>query len=302
MDEPAERNAHLEGNLLTRIQERYGLLRKSERVVADYLRAHPEERLDASITELSRKLGVSEATISRVTRALGYSGFQDMKLSLAEDRQGKDALANIPVELSEDDTLITTGRKLADTLALSVQETHKLLDATRIEKVIDAIARAQKLVFVGVGGAAAICDEAVHLFLKAGIDAASYGDGYTQTIAAATMSPERIMIGISHTGRTRTVSNALQLARQRGSFTVAITSDPDSEVAKAADVTLVTWHRDAQPVALHGDFLEGRICQLYLLDLLYLGLIFRSREGARAQLRSTTRALERYYQRPSVDS
>jgi RpiR family carbohydrate utilization transcriptional regulator len=287
-----------DGDLLTRIQERYGSLRKSERIVADHLRAHPGQRLDSSITEFSRRLGVSEATISRVSRALGYEGFQDMKLSLAEEMYGHSAFANIPTELDENDTLITTGRKLANTLAASLQETHKLLDGERIQKVVDAIEKAEKLVFVGVGGAAAICDEAVHLFLKAGIDASSYGDGYTQTIAAATMSPSRIMIGVSHTGRTQTVANALELARRKGSFTVAITSDPEAEVARAAEVVLVTSHHDRPPVALHGDFLEGRICQLFLIDLLYLGLLFRSREGARKQLKATTRALERYYQRP----
>ena len=72
------------GDLLHRIQERYGNLRKSERIVADFLRDHADARLNASITELGQLLSVSEATISRVSRALGYEGYPDLKLSLAE--------------------------------------------------------------------------------------------------------------------------------------------------------------------------------------------------------------------------
>ena len=46
----------------------------------------------------------------------------------------------------------------------------------------------KKILFVGVGGAASICDEAAHLFIKAGIDAVAYRDGYTQTIGAANLT------------------------------------------------------------------------------------------------------------------
>lgn len=283
-------------DLLARIQTHYGGLRRSERIVADYLRVHAGERLDASITQFARTLGVSEATISRVSRALGYDGYPKLKLSLAEGASRVNRFANLPSDLDEADAVITLSEKLSMTLASSLRETHKLLDADRIEKAVDAIAGASKTVFVGVGGAASICDEAVHMFLKAGIDASSYRDGYTQIVAAATMSPARTLVGISHTGRTRTVATALAQARELGSKTIAITSDPQSEVAQAAEIVLVTWHHTAPQVPLYGDFLEGRICQLFLIDLIYLGLLFRSGQPAKKALSDTGRALERYYQ------
>jgi len=297
MDDSANRREANDDGLLARIQERYGDLRRSERIVADHFRQHAGERLDSSITELARTLGVSEATISRVTRALGYEGFADLKLSVAAGASRRVSFANIPSELDPEDTLVTTSRKLASALTYSLEETYKLLDADRIERAVDAIERSEKIVFVGVGGAAAICDEAAHLFLKAGIDADSYRDGYTQTIAASAMSAGRTMIGVSHTGRTQTVANALELARRHGSSTIAITSDPESEVGRAAEIVLTTWHHESPQIPLYGDFLEGRICQLYLIDLLYLGVLFRLGAEAKEQLEDTTRALERYYKR-----
>lgn len=104
MSESSGVSAPLHGSLLERIQERYGSLRKSERVVADYLRDNAGTRLDSSITELGRKLGVSEATISRVSRALGYEGFPDLKLSVAEGARPGGAFANIPVEIAAGDS------------------------------------------------------------------------------------------------------------------------------------------------------------------------------------------------------
>lgn len=289
------------GDILYRIQERYGSLRKSERTVADYLRNVADTRLDASITELGRLLGVSEATISRVSRALGYDGYADMKLSLAEGIRTHNSFANIPLEIDENDSLITTSSKLASLLAASIQGTQRLLDGERLERAIDALHKAQKIVFVGVGGAASICDEATHMFIKAGIDAVSYSDGYTQTITAATMTPARVMVGISHTGTTETVVTALRLARERGAATIAITADASSEVAHSAEVVLTTWNSSTPLLPLYGDFLEGRASQLFLIDLLYVGLLFRSGEKTSKYLEATGSALEKHYRHKYVD-
>jgi len=284
-------------DLIQRIQNHYGDLRPAERIVADYLRSNSGTRIDSSITEFARSLGVSEATISRVSRALGYDGFPSLKLSVAEESNRTSTYANLPSGLEDGDSMITLSEKLSLTLASSIRETHRKLDADRLEKAVQAVAKASMTVFVGVGGAASVCDEAVHMLLKAGIDATSYRDGYTQITAAATMSPQRTMIGISHTGRTETVASALSLARSKGSKTIAITSDPTSQVAKAAEIQLITWHHDAAPQHLYGDFLEGRICQLYLVELLYLGLMFHNGQKPRDNLKATGMALERYYQR-----
>ncbi len=283
------------GGLLERIQERYGTLRKSERVVADYLRDNAGTRLDASITELGRRLGVSEATISRVSRALGYEGYPDLKLSVAEGTRHKSTYANIPVEIDGTDSLIQTSGKLASLLIAGLEGTQRMLDAHRLEQAVEALHKARKIVFVGVGGGAAICDEAAHLFIKAGLDAASYRDGYTQTIVAASLTPQDVMVGISHTGTTLTVADAMAEARDKGATTIAITSNPQSEVAVSGDVVLTTWGASQQVVPLHGDFLEGRLSQLFLIDLLYVGVLFRAGEATARSLRLTGAALERRY-------
>lgn len=285
------------GDLVQRIQERYATLRKSERIVADYLREHAGTRLSLSITELAQTLGLSEATVSRVSRALGYSGFPDLKLSLAEGAATRSSFANIPAEIEQTDTLVGTSAKLANLLSTAIQGTQRMLDTERIDRCIQAIRRARKVVLVGVGGAAAICDEAAHLFMKAGLDAVACNDHYTQVVLAANLDARDVMIGISHTGTTLGIASALKLAREMGAATIAMTSAPTSPVARAAATTLVTWSSSTPSVPLYGDFLEGRISQIYLVDLLYIGLLFEEGQDRSANLKNTASALERYYQR-----
>ena len=295
-DVSAEFSETERSELLQRIQTNYGDLRPAERKVADYLRNNAGTRIDSSITEFARNLGISEATVSRVSRALGYSGFPNLKLSVAQESSRSPGYANLPTGLDETDSMITLSEKLSLTLTSSLRETHRMLDEDRLEKAVNAVKEASLTVFVGVGGAASVCDEAVHLLLKVGIDAMSYRDGYTQIAAAATMSPTRSMIGISHTGQTETVASALSLARSKGSKTIAITSDLNSPVAKAAEIQLITWHNSIEQ-PLYGDFLEGRICQLFLVELIYLGVLFRTGEKARGSLKATGKALEQFYVR-----
>jgi len=152
-------------------------------------------------------------------------------------------------------------------------------------------------VLAGCGGAAAICDEAAHLFMKAGLDTASYSDGYTQIVVAANLRPDCLMIGISHTGTTQNVANALRLARTNGAMTLAITSDPASEVAQAAEVILITGQSSTPSVPLFGDYLEGRISQLFLIDILYLGIVLPEGSESGRNLTATADALERYFLR-----
>ena len=286
-----------QGSLLQRIEACYGSLRKSERIVADHLRQVSGARMDLSITELGRILGVSEATISRVSRALGYAGFQDLKLSMAEGAGSRSGFANIPIEIEESDSLIATSGNLATLLSVSLQGTQRMLDGDQLEVVVAALLAAQKIVFVGVGGAAAICQEAAHLFSKAGLDAITYNDGYSQIIAAANLGSSSVMVGVSHTGTTETVANALTVARANKCVTIAITSDPASAVGQAAEITLATWNSATPSVPLYGDFIEGRISQLFLIDLLYLGVLFKAGPKTSRQLTATASALERYYRR-----
>ena len=145
--------------------------------MADYLREHSSERLEMTITEFANTLNISEATISRFTRALGYKGFSDMKLALASERVSHEQFVNLPAEMKEDDPLPSISFKLLGALRTAMDETQKHIVYEDIQTVIDHVLAADEIIFMGVGGAVAVCEEAVHLFLKAGIKATCHRDG-----------------------------------------------------------------------------------------------------------------------------
>jgi RpiR family carbohydrate utilization transcriptional regulator len=115
-----------------------------------------------------------------------------------------------------------------------------------------------------------------------------------QTVTASMIEADWVAFGVSNTGLSMMVVNALKLASENGATTICITSVPDSPIAQVSKICLLTapTKRD---VPLYGDFLEARMSQLYIIDLLYLGILFRLGDVAKTNLKKNTSALTTYY-------
>ena len=67
------------------ISEGYSQLTKSEKHIANYLRKNQDESAFLSAGELADRLGLSEATIVRFARTLGFSSYPAMRVVLQEN-------------------------------------------------------------------------------------------------------------------------------------------------------------------------------------------------------------------------
>jgi len=281
-------------DLIQHLQANYSTLRKSEKKIADYLQQHAEERLDFSITELARRLKVSETTVSRFCRVIGLRGFQDLKLSVAASLNKADEFENIPPTIHEGDATPEIGRKLAESLAGSIAKTQQSLNVEDMDRAIDAIARAKQIYLYGIGGSAVIARAAHHLFTKAGLNCVVYTDGYMQTVSASMIKPKMVALGVSNTGITKHVVDAAKIAAKRGAITIGMTSDRDSALARASKICLAT-PLEYKDTPLYGGAIDAKACQLYLVDLLYLGVLFKLGKPLKRNLNTTAYALGTYY-------
>jgi len=278
------------------LQAHYSSLRKSEKKIADYLQQHTDERLDISITELARLLAVSETTVSRFCRVIGLRGYQDLKLFMAVslNLNGFDEFKNIPPTIHEKDTTPEIGRKLSESLAGSIAKTQRSLNVEDMDKAIEAIARARQIYIYGIGGSAVIAQAAHHLFTKAGLNCVIYTDGYMQTVSASMLKPKTVAVGVSNTGNTKHVVDAVKIAAKKNAITISLTSDRDSALARASKICLAS-PVEYMDTPLYGGAIDAKVCQLYLVDLLYLGVLFKLGKPLKRNLKTTAYALGTYY-------
>lgn len=71
-------------NLMRRIADSSSVIHKSEAKVANYLLQHANDVIEMHIVDLAANFDVSEPTVIRFYRAIGFDGFLYFKLQLAQ--------------------------------------------------------------------------------------------------------------------------------------------------------------------------------------------------------------------------
>ena len=174
-------------NLLQHIAQSRHLLRKSELKVADHLLLDPAAVIHSSMADLAHNVGVSEPTIVRFCRAIGCSGFQDLKLKLAQSLAAGASFGQFAIR--EDDAVADFSMKIFDTTLHTLMEVRERLSVEALEKAIAAIAKAQRVEFYGFGASGAVATDAQHKFFRLLLTAAAYSDPHMQAMSAVTLKP-----------------------------------------------------------------------------------------------------------------
>lgn len=244
----------------------YDDLSKAEKRIADYIIGDPAGLIPLSISELAARCNSSEATIVRFSRRLGYSGYQQLKISLAKEENVRGMNENI----SSSDRPLDIYQKLCGLVYCSLEKTASALDAQALADVCALLPGANTIYLFGLGNSAAVAADAAHKFLRLGLNAYSYSDTHLQAIAASHMRAGDVAIGISHSGSSKDIVDALKIAREAGAKTVAITNEGKSPVDKVSDYIL---HTAADETAYTILGLNSRIAQLTIIDAIYSHLV-----------------------------
>ena len=129
------------------------------------------------------------------------------------------------------------------------------------------IVKSRQVDVYGVGGSALTAMETEHRFYRIGINTHTWAELHAGLTSAAILDDECVAIGISNTGRTEETIEMLSVAKASGAYTVAITGNPDSPLARVAEEVMIAAAPDSY---LKPADLSARHCQLFVVDLLYL--------------------------------
>lgn len=250
---------------------------KSERKIADWLIAHPGGDLPLSITELAEKCGSSEATIVRFARRLGFSGYGELKISVAKEPDSKVVSSTI----NENDSCFEILEKICNDAYLSLERTVRNIAPESISAAANLIAGAGKTVLIGLGSSASVAQDAANKFLRAGCQAYSYGDTHMQMIAVSLMKEGDVLVGVSQSGASKDIVEAMKLAKSRGISTVSITGTERSPITKQSDITLLTDTEETKHSSLA---LSSHLSRLVVIDALCYYLVYRNEDNRAAKI------------------
>lgn len=270
--------------LEVRIQSVRQHLSDKEQAVANFLLADPKQFVSLSISASAARCGVSETVIIRLYRKLGYEGFHAFKIDIAQsltEGGGSDTLS----DLRSGDDVETIKRKVVAVTRQALEDSLASIDSAELTRARDVIMKARRVVVCAFGGSASVALDLVHKLMKLGIVATLLSDSHMQAMAAAIIGPDDLLIAISHSGNSRDIVDALQVARSRGARTLIITGFPHAPATKVADIVIYAPCRETN---YQTDAMTSRIVQLAVVDTLYVAITFANKERATAFIHETS--------------
>jgi DNA-binding MurR/RpiR family transcriptional regulator len=270
------------------ITDHYSNFRKSEVKVADFVLQNADAVIHYTVSELADLTAVSEPTVIRFCRAIGCKGYQDFKIRLAQSIVP--AVRGIHETVNEGEEAPELVRKVFEANSEAIRQTLGTLDFETVRRAVQELAVARKIIFFGLGGSAVVAMDAYHKFFRIGIPCHWFNDAHMALMTASMMQPGEVFMAISHSGSSRDVVEALEVAAATGATTMAIVSHSKSPVSKIASRTLCVASSETgyrfEPMA-------SRIAHLSVIDVLSVGVSLNREQAVVENLTRARKALAR---------
>lgn len=279
--------ANASGGLIL-VQEMREHLPPSERKIADYILAHPDQVVSMTVQDLGDMSCTSGAAVTRLCKSLKLKGFQELKLRINGDLGRKVELTNRDIEPNE--SVPTMVQKVTDHAVQTLLETAELIDFEQLESAVDAIVRAKTVHFFGVGASGIAAFDAQQKFLRIHKTTTSTTDIHMSATIVANLGPDDVVVGISFSGETAEVCKIVELANSKGATTVSLTKFGQTTLSELASIQLCT--SPTKEANFRSGATSSRLAQLHVLDIVFMSVASRQFETSITYLDATRQAID----------
>ncbi|HEY3956628.1 MAG TPA: MurR/RpiR family transcriptional regulator [Streptosporangiaceae bacterium] len=251
----------------------------SDARVAQVILGDPGQVIRLSITELAELAGTASSTVVHACKALGYRGFQDLKLALAKDLGGAKGVrhAELPDNPAPGDVLRSVLSRSAQTLMAGLNT----VDDAAFAAAVKALRSARRILVAGFGTSRAPAEDIAYRLSLIGRDVSAPGDVLALHHAARRLRPGDVLLAVSYTGGTRETVETADLALERGATVIALTSHRKSLLTERATLSLVAG---APEGGFRLEAMTSRLAHLALADALYVAVAYADPEVAASAL------------------
>ena len=268
------------------LQQRQGQLTRSGHAVADYLLQHADEAQYLSISSLARECNVAEATVFRFCRALGFDGYHEMRIALAQTNAT--GTMSSQRELQPGASTETLFEHASARLFTAINGTQNALSAEAVDEAARMLREAKQVFCFGQGGSMLLANDICARFASLSTKFRTSGDSHLQLLTASLMNEADVVLFVSYSGATRDMMETLRTAKAAGAKIILLTHYEDSPGASLADVVL---RCGAQESPLDSGSIPIKVAVLYVGEVLVLRYILDSPEQANTAQELTSEVL-----------
>jgi RpiR family carbohydrate utilization transcriptional regulator len=230
-----------EKTVIETIKEKYNEIFLAETKVADFILNNPEEAVNANVSELANLSGVSDATVIRFCKHIGYQGYYQLRVNLYRDL-GKKQGEQDNLQETEGNSVCGIFQNFASTLA----GIGKSISQESMLECVNIINRCNYVHIVAVGNTSPLAQYMGFRLGRLGIRC-TYNmipEFFLNYINLA--QKDDIVFAISQSGTSKHVVQAMELAKERNLKIIAVTAYEYSPVSRLADYLLLSGAQEQQ--------------------------------------------------------
>lgn len=247
-------------NCLSLIRQKYSSMSQVERKIADCILEEPEKIMNSTLVYVAAKADVSEGSVINFSKSLGYKGFSQLKINLAQNVSA----ITIQNEVTPNDSPKQIMRKLIDRAITSFESTYDTIQQ-ELQEAAEFLLKAEKILVVGVGQSSTVARDLAMRLMWVGLPVVSENDSLLAGIIAKQLKENDVVFAISNSGRTKEVLLLAEMASSVGAKVICLTSHANSPLAQLSDVALVAVSIEAEN---YREAMTARLTKLMIGDCL----------------------------------
>ena len=252
--------------LLRHIKNTLPDLRKSEKIVGEFILADPKSVITMKTAEASSAMGISEPTLIRFCKALGFTGYQELKINLSQQLAADDYF--VMYEIDQNDTIHELCEKVFDTTISEILNVRSQIDQNVLSDAIEILANAGRVEFYAFGGSAPVAMDGQHKFFRLKIPSSYISDPHIQFMSANSLGKDDVVVVISQSGTTSALIDSVKIVRKSGVKVIGIMPG-NTPLASICDYPLVINIGDNNRISKPH---TSRIAYTAVIDVLTMGV------------------------------
>ena len=211
---------------------------------------------DLSSQQVTQKLHVSQAALTRFAKKCGFTGYREFVFQYQHQANKQDTHSHKHSPLT---------KRVLRSYSTMREQTQDLIDEAQLERVAQLIDDAERVYFFGTGSSGLIAREMKLRFMRLGVvcEALTDQDGFAWTTSI--MDENCLVLGFSLSGTTQSVLDSLLDAKEMGAKTILFTSAPNKNSQAYTETVLVASHSQSSYIQR----ISAQLPMLILIDLIY---------------------------------
>ena len=261
-----------------------------EKEVLRFLINQTREAVEMDIHTMAKKCFCSPATIVRICKKNGFSGFKELKQALWNDMNFSKQLMQVNLDAPSGEKIPNIVANVLNTNIMAIQNIYNLLDFDELDRIV-ALLLSQRYVYLyGIGASFLVAKDFQQKLERINKRTFLYEDIHLQLISSTNLEPGDVAIIVSYSGITKEIIEIAQNVKMCGGKIIAITKYGTNKLSSMSDFNLFVPMLE-KPLRVGAS--SSRVSQLSVVDIVYNTYISLEKDKSMEKILSTNKLLEK---------